>query len=154
MKIPFVFKLVVETRKANLQTYIQLNLDYLHSQGLGRVKQMIESRDNPKYEYQWAKTWNWIGINQYYAKNLRCIFKSLPKFAKVFTNTFYGNVYDLKCWPKSVCFKLLQHMHVANSNIHWGCINRILSTWLQCLFSLWWEKGMDLEFEWLTMMKK
>ena len=54
MKIPFVFKLVVETRKANLQAYkrLQLNLDYLHSQGLGRVKQMIESLDNPKYEYQ------------------------------------------------------------------------------------------------------
>lgn len=38
-----------------------------------------------------------VSINQYYAKNLRCIFKSLPKFAKVFTNTFYGDVYDLKC---------------------------------------------------------
>ena len=37
-----------------LQAYrrLQLNLDYLHSQGLGRVKQMIESLDNPKYEYQ------------------------------------------------------------------------------------------------------
>ena len=54
VKIPFVFKLVVEARKANLQAYrrLQLNLDYLHSQGLGRVKQMVESLDNPKYEYQ------------------------------------------------------------------------------------------------------
>lgn len=65
------------------------------------------------------------------------------------TTTFW----NLKCLSKSVCLKLLQPVHIANSIIFLSCITWKVPPLFQYIHFIWWEKRvvLDLKCDYLVI---